>query len=237
MTITRGGTPQSSDPLGNHWTFTGRFLDEESGLLYYRARYYDPATGRFLQRDPLGYSQGPGLFTYVASNLPNRRDPSGLGHDPDDPHFAGDSAAPKESEGEKREREYREKEAEEGEEDGDDGDDDDDGPAMAGSGGGQKPSGDDPDYRIPWDDLINKLREAEKEKGPEWLRLKRIKKHRQRQGGRYGPGGGGGVAGGGGGGQRNWWAIAGLTLIAIGASLDPVPGDEVPAWIAVAAVL
>jgi RHS repeat-associated protein len=56
VTITRGGTPQSSDPLGNHWTFTGRFLDEEAGLYYYRARYYDPATGRFLQRDPLGYS-------------------------------------------------------------------------------------------------------------------------------------------------------------------------------------
>ena len=53
-TITRGGTPQSSDPLGNHWTFTGRFLDEEAGLLYYRARYYDPTLGRFLQRDPLG---------------------------------------------------------------------------------------------------------------------------------------------------------------------------------------
>jgi RHS repeat-associated protein len=54
VAITRGGTPQSSDPLGNHWTFTGRFLDEETGLLYYRARYYDPVTGRFLQRDPLG---------------------------------------------------------------------------------------------------------------------------------------------------------------------------------------
>ncbi len=78
VTITRGGTPQSSDPLGQHWTFTGRFLDEEAGLLYYRARYYDPATGRFTQRDPLGYVPAPGLFSYTAESPTNRRDPSGL---------------------------------------------------------------------------------------------------------------------------------------------------------------
>jgi len=78
VTITRGGTPQSSDPLGNHWTFTGRFLDEEAGLLYYRARYYDPATGRFLQRDPLGYAAGPSLFEYVRSRPSMLRDPAGL---------------------------------------------------------------------------------------------------------------------------------------------------------------
>jgi RHS repeat-associated protein len=71
VTITRGGTPQSSDPLGNHWTFTGRFLDEEAGLLYYRARYYDPATGRLMQRDPLGYPEGPSLFAYAASSPTN----------------------------------------------------------------------------------------------------------------------------------------------------------------------
>jgi RHS repeat-associated protein len=78
VTITRGGTPQSSDPLGQHWTFTGRFLDEEAGLLYYRARYYDPATGRFLQRDPLGYDTGPSLFAYCESNPANTVDPEGL---------------------------------------------------------------------------------------------------------------------------------------------------------------
>ena len=67
VTITRGGTPQSSDPLGNHWTFTCRFLDEESGLLSC-ARYYDPATGRYLQRDPLGYAAGPNLLEHAASS-------------------------------------------------------------------------------------------------------------------------------------------------------------------------
>jgi RHS repeat-associated protein len=78
VTITRLGVPQSSDPLGSHWTFTGRFLDEETELLYYRARSYDPATGRFLQRDPLGYAPGANLFEYVASSPISRADPSGL---------------------------------------------------------------------------------------------------------------------------------------------------------------
>jgi RHS repeat-associated protein len=77
-TITVGGTPQANDPLGQHWAFTGRFLDEESGLLYYRARYYDPGTGRFLQRDPLGYSVGPNCFEYCGSRPAVARDPTGL---------------------------------------------------------------------------------------------------------------------------------------------------------------
>jgi RHS repeat-associated protein len=79
VTITRAGVPQSSDPLGNHWTFTGRFLDEESGLLYYRARHYDPMTGRFLQRDPRGYAEAPAIFEYADSNPSTVRDPSGCG--------------------------------------------------------------------------------------------------------------------------------------------------------------
>ncbi len=78
VTITRAGTPQATDPLGNHWTFTGRFLDEEAGLLYYRARYYDPAVGRFLQRDPIGYRPTPSLFCYVNSNPTGLTDPAGL---------------------------------------------------------------------------------------------------------------------------------------------------------------
>ena len=58
--------------------YTGRFYDEESRLYYYRARYYDPETARFLERDPLGHSEGPNLFHYVDSNPVNRVDPLGL---------------------------------------------------------------------------------------------------------------------------------------------------------------
>ncbi len=35
------------------YTYTGREYDNESGLYYYRARYYDAKIGRFLQQDPI----------------------------------------------------------------------------------------------------------------------------------------------------------------------------------------
>jgi RHS repeat-associated protein len=83
MTITRNGTPQSSDPLGQHVSYTGRWFDEESGLYYYRARAYDPVKGRFLERDPLGYAAGANLFEYARTNPITSVDP--LGQEPYDP--------------------------------------------------------------------------------------------------------------------------------------------------------
>jgi RHS repeat-associated protein len=77
VTITRNSQEQSSDPLGNPWMYTARFTDEETGLYYYRARAYSPATGRFLQRDPLGYAPGPNLYAYASSSPGSRRDPLG----------------------------------------------------------------------------------------------------------------------------------------------------------------
>jgi RHS repeat-associated protein len=72
------GTPQSSDQLGNPWTYTGRFHDEETGLYYYRARYYSPEAGRFLQRDPIEYLGGSNLYEYCASGPVDAVDPMGL---------------------------------------------------------------------------------------------------------------------------------------------------------------
>ncbi|MBU2540805.1 MAG: hypothetical protein KJ593_02785 [Candidatus Omnitrophica bacterium] len=43
----------------NPYTYTGRELDPESGLYYYRARYYDASIGRFLQEDSIGYLSVP----------------------------------------------------------------------------------------------------------------------------------------------------------------------------------
>ena len=63
--------------IGNPWMFTGRQLDEETGIYFYRARYYDPIKGRFLQRDPSGYVDGMNLYEYVRNNPTNRTDPSG----------------------------------------------------------------------------------------------------------------------------------------------------------------
>jgi RHS repeat-associated protein len=44
----------SESNVGNPYGFTGQRLDAETGLYYYRARYYDALTGNFLSRDPLG---------------------------------------------------------------------------------------------------------------------------------------------------------------------------------------
>jgi len=48
-----GNITSQSGSLANPYTFTGREYDQESGLYYYRARYYDPKIGRFLSTDPL----------------------------------------------------------------------------------------------------------------------------------------------------------------------------------------
>jgi RHS repeat-associated protein len=69
------GTPHSA--VGNPWLFTGRELDEESGLYFYRARSFDALKGRFLQRDPISYADSMNLYIYVRDNPINRVDPSG----------------------------------------------------------------------------------------------------------------------------------------------------------------
>ena len=78
-TITNAsGTVISTSALGNRFLFTGREWDSETGLYYYRARYYSPNTGRFLSRDPLSYRPDANLYRYVWNNSLNRIDPGGL---------------------------------------------------------------------------------------------------------------------------------------------------------------
>jgi RHS repeat-associated protein len=63
--------------LGNPFLFTGRRLDAETGLLYYRARLYDPILGRFTSRDPVGVAGGIDLYSYAGDSPPNAIDPYG----------------------------------------------------------------------------------------------------------------------------------------------------------------
>ena len=72
------GKPSVTSTLGNRFMFTGREYDSETGLYYYRARHYAPEMGRFLQRDPIGYTAGINLYTYCNNNVINLRDPYGL---------------------------------------------------------------------------------------------------------------------------------------------------------------
>jgi RHS repeat-associated protein len=61
------------------YTYTGRELDSDTGLMYYRARWYDPQVGRFLTEDPIGFDgKQENFYAYVANNPVSRKDPDGL---------------------------------------------------------------------------------------------------------------------------------------------------------------
>src|SRR5262249_18602712 len=57
--------------------FAGRELDAETGLYYYRARNYDPRTGRFISQDTIARADGLDLFAYAGNDPVNYVDPTG----------------------------------------------------------------------------------------------------------------------------------------------------------------
>ena len=61
----------------NSYDYTGRESDG-LGLHYYRARYYNPTTGRFISEDPTGLAGGINLYAYAGDNPLDFRDPFGL---------------------------------------------------------------------------------------------------------------------------------------------------------------
>src|SRR5205807_4037827 len=70
---TTGTTGTATTPL----QFAGQYHDNESGLYYLRARYYDPTTAQFLSKDPLAaLTRDP--YTYTDGNPLNLTDPTGL---------------------------------------------------------------------------------------------------------------------------------------------------------------
>ena len=72
------GDETTTSHFSNPYLFTARRLDEETGLYYYRARYYHADLGRFISRDPIGYLGSRwNLYEYVNSQPTFMRDPSG----------------------------------------------------------------------------------------------------------------------------------------------------------------
>jgi RHS repeat-associated protein len=70
----------SSGPDITRFKYTGQEEDKESGLLYYKARYYDPMIGRFLQADSVimpDEMMGMNRYMYVEGNPVRYGDASG----------------------------------------------------------------------------------------------------------------------------------------------------------------
>ncbi|NBI31244.1 RHS repeat-associated core domain-containing protein, partial [Chengkuizengella marina] len=74
-------TSHETKTFDNPFQYTGEIYDEESGLIYLRARYYDPSMGRFITEDTYeGTISNPlsmNLYTYVHNNPLIYNDPSG----------------------------------------------------------------------------------------------------------------------------------------------------------------
>jgi len=71
LTASTGSTP-------NPYRYTGREFDPETGSYYYRARYYETGSGRFVSEDPVRFQSGTNFYAYVVNNPLILSDPSGL---------------------------------------------------------------------------------------------------------------------------------------------------------------
>jgi len=76
-------TSRSTSSYDNTRLYTGREYDVETSLYYNRRRYYEPPLGRFINRDPIGYSAGDAnLYRYVSNRPLNALDPLGYAEAP-----------------------------------------------------------------------------------------------------------------------------------------------------------
>jgi RHS repeat-associated protein len=73
-----GHLSNTTGTLLNSLRYTGREFDSETGLSYYRARYYDSAAGRFMSEDPAAFSASLNFYSYVRNSPVMWVDPFGL---------------------------------------------------------------------------------------------------------------------------------------------------------------
>ena len=72
------GTPLTESAIGNRILWQGREYSWATGLYYFRSRYYDPQTARWLSKDKIGISGGINLYQALSDNPVMFRDPWGL---------------------------------------------------------------------------------------------------------------------------------------------------------------
>ena len=78
--------PPNDDPnaTGNHFTYNprlpGQYFDSETNTNYNYYQDYDPATGRYIESDPIGLAGGINTYGYVGGNPIGAVDPKGLLH-------------------------------------------------------------------------------------------------------------------------------------------------------------
>jgi RHS repeat-associated protein len=73
-----GKTTNSTGSLTNPFQYTAREFDTETGLYFYRAKYYDSTAGRFLNEDPIRFGGGANFYRYVFNNPARLTDSNGL---------------------------------------------------------------------------------------------------------------------------------------------------------------
>ncbi len=73
-----GKLTAATGSLVNPFQYTARESDTETGLYYYRARYYDQAVGRLISEDSLRFRAGTNFYSYVHNRPLDLRDPKGL---------------------------------------------------------------------------------------------------------------------------------------------------------------
>jgi RHS repeat-associated protein len=76
---TYDGYGRQTGVLPTRYGFTGREMDPDTDLMFYRARWYDPTLGRFISEDPIGFGGGDvNLYGYAWDNPVGVTDPMGL---------------------------------------------------------------------------------------------------------------------------------------------------------------
>ncbi len=72
------GKTRPTEGIFNPYRYTAREQDSETGLYYYRARYYSPEIGRFISEDPIQFYGGNNFYAYVNNDPTSLVDQFGL---------------------------------------------------------------------------------------------------------------------------------------------------------------